>query len=284
MFKTLTLLAIIALTLAQQNYDCYPTSTADGNYYYVSFQKDLYKYSKHDLKLIQKKTYNVNLCAPATIRDGNLIFAGDNRNSNRNNIRAMDLAFLSTERGEAPYGDTPVGSGAQSQVVVIDNNIHTFVANNGSNYVSKRYYTSEEEEIVNLQSYSDLRGNVLVDPYVPDRVHVLTQSCMYRGCDALKYYRLQSKYNVFRGSAGVLLNNTFGSGCPVQPSGCGVPVLLSFRLSNDVANWVWSIATDDGYKVYLENYDAKCNTKKQVLLGESLAAAPRCTNWATPSN
>ncbi|KAL0486367.1 hypothetical protein AKO1_001989, partial [Acrasis kona] len=271
MFKTLALLSIIALALAQQTYDCYPTSAADGNYYYVSFQKDLYKYSKHDLKLVQKKTFSVNLCAPATIRDGILIFAGSNRNSDRSNIRAIDLALLSTESGAAPYTAALVGTSAQTQVAAIENSIYTFVPNNGSNYVSKRYYNEEQEVRVNLQSYSDTYGNIVVDPYVPNRLHAITQSCMYRGCDAYKYYRLESKYNLFRGSSGVRLNNTITSGCPVPPSGCGVPVLLSFQLSNDVANWVWSIATDQGYKVYIENYDAKCNTKKQVLLGGSLA-------------
>ncbi|KAL0476363.1 hypothetical protein AKO1_015441 [Acrasis kona] len=282
MYKVLTLLALVAMCFAQQTYDCYPTSANDASYIYVAFQKNLYKYSKHDLKLVQKKTYNVNLCAPLTIKDCTLVAAGSDQNTNRASIRTSDLSLISTQSGAAPYA--PNKYGVNGNNFVSDSNaIYQFQANNGSNYVIQKFGTNSNamSNRVNLATYRDSTGNVNTDNYISNRIHATSQTCQYRGCTNLHYYRLQE--SPLRGSAGVELNNTLSSGCPTVPSSCGVPVLLSFDISNDIAAWVWSIS-DNGYKVYVQNYDAKCNTKKQVSLGSSLAGSTRCASYVSPSN
>jgi hypothetical protein len=268
----LTVALIASLVFArQQEITSFPTGVVDTDNYYVVFQNNAYKYSLPNLNLVKSATYDVNLNQPGTLDSGLLTFATSNENSASTTIKASDLTVSSKQNTPAPAGDTPYYVFYANDCVTSGGDQYCWANNqitrkNGDNTVS----------VITIEGNGTKVGYFRADSSISGRLSLATQSCQYRGCSNLVYYRLDANPLAEVGT-GVELPNTGSSGCPVQPDQCAVPVILDFHILNDVATWTWSISNNGVYEVHVESYDASTGQFSHALLpanAPTLAPAP----------
>ncbi len=276
--KTILALAIIAITsVFAIDIGCYPSAVqSSSNQLYVSYNKNAYKYSLPDLNLKASKSYNQYVCGPATISSSNVRFAASQSNSNSTLVSGVDLSIVSQSNSAAPY--PPAFSNLC--VTVSGSNYCFDYSNNHASITKKNGNTVVESLVLPIAD----NGNYFItgDAAIAGRIHVATHSCQYRGCTQLQYYALATNpLRIIRGP--IALPHTVFSGCPVEPKGCAVDVLLSGTVSvrDDIVSYAWSISDNGDYKVSLVSYDARCNKFKNVRLGASLAVEARCSGAPT---
>jgi hypothetical protein len=273
MLKQVITLALF-VAAATCAYDCYPTGARDANNYYVAFEKNIYKYSLPTLAVSKHATEATNLCAPATYAGDLLTFATSQSNGAAVSLKSSDLSVASTSNSPAPYGDTPYYVAYQRPDVEVNGDKYAFASSGAANYITRTHNGVIVGNSIQLSDYNGTNAAYFrVDPYISGRLSLATNKCQYRGCTAQHYYRLNADPLSQVGKS-VELPNTGSAGCPVQPDGCAVPVLLDFHLVNDYATWVWSIKTETAFEVHVECYDARNDKFYSALFGAASTEVP----------
>ncbi len=281
--KTILLLAaccLTAYTYAQlPQVTCYPSSAQTAtDILFVGYEKSSYKYTIPDLSLQISKSYNQFICGPASFIDNTLTFAASQMNTNSTTLSVIDLSITGQSPNPAPF-NTPF---AVDCITVNDsefcfgnaNNVSSITRRTGGNIVE-----TLQLPIADTQAYL-----IYADPVVTGRIHVATHTCQYRGCSILQYYALSTSPSLSIARGPIALPHTVSSGCPVEPTGCGVDVLLSgtFNIKNDIVTYAWSISEDGEFKVTIVAYDARCDVLNSVRIGSTLQPIARCAA-ATPA-
>ncbi|KAL0484742.1 hypothetical protein AKO1_011638 [Acrasis kona] len=286
---SLILLSIIALIQAQTNdpIACYPTGVVNNATFYIFYSSNAYKYSIPTLNLEQNQTYNQLLCAPVSyFGNDTIVAAGDRANTNSTYISTDDLSIAGQNDTSAPYQYTfptqCISNGTDEWCYNL-NFTTTQVSITHTNYTDVIYLPINATNVVvwNFDSTNSNETNTIA--------YIATTTSAYRSSSDYTIYQVDlTNSSIVAGP--IALNYTRSSGCPVQPSGCGVPVLLYFNADYNAAVYIWSIAEGGfqneqfNFTVTVESYDFKCGNYYSVRLGESSNYTYSLVNGTCPGN
>jgi hypothetical protein len=112
-----------------------------------------------------------------------------------------------------------------------------------------------------IASSSDSYNLLLIDPYVPNTLHVTTWPC-FRGCSDQVYTKLTIEdLNIVSGPT--TLSHSAISGCPVAPTGCAVFDIQFITASNDYL--IYGYRYDQNLTYYVSALNTRCNSAPIAL-------------------
>jgi len=274
--NTLTIWVVFVVLLGlsqlseQVNITCYPCAVPANKQLFVSFEEAAYRYSLPTLTLQRSNTnYTHPLCCPGTYLRRRLIFAAGPDNLNSTVIDPSSLAVSSELEGPAP----PSAPRSWSQCANSTQYSICFGVENSAGYVERRRVCAKTGRVsvqrIPLKKNDTVSNFIKFDAYVPNHVHLTTQSCFYRGCTNQSYYQISVEpFQVLQGPVDLPQTGSFG--CPVPPENCAVPVLLWLDVFHDVATWIWSIApSSEAFQITLQSYDVVSRSFSSAILGKS---------------
>lgn len=276
----LTIWAVLVVLLGltqlseQVNITCYPCAVPANKLLYVSFEEAAYRYSLPKLALQRSRTnYSHPLCCPGTFLRRRLIFAAGPANLNSSLIDPNSLAVSMELARPAP----PSPPRSWSQCANSTQYSICFGVANSTGYVERRrifpHPTTKPGRVavrrIPLKKNDTVSNFIKFDAYVPNHVHLTTQSCRYRGCTNQSYYQISVEpFRILQGPVDLPQTGSFG--CPVPPENCAAPVLLWLDVFHDVVTWMWSIApTPDVFRITLQSYDVASRAFSSAILGKS---------------
>jgi len=252
-------LFLLFVGVQSNNNTFYPVAIAANNHEYVAFGSYLFVFDFEGLNLTQSQNYSQNIISyPPISFDNSTLHLGDGL---QGSYEIDDETLELTQRADrvAPEGQPIAGSLGflQSQYCVQDANNSSFCFQAGNPATITKTDVEGVNTTVTLGNYTSSRFLKVEED--SGLLHLTAEVILGRGGLDMDYwtFNLTGDFQIKTGP--VTLNNTYISGCPVAPRGCGVAVLMYMDVYNGTVVYLWTIANSEtfAYEIHLVTYNAE---------------------------
>jgi hypothetical protein len=170
--------------------------------------------------LVNSQWFPTNMCG---VSNGVNVFV--NRDGDHYKLRLRDLKPLNNLN----HFPNITCSGGGYTNCPVDNHGNTYCYTSGQ--IQKKNRRGDVVATVNIAASNYAYNLLLIDPYVPNTLHITTWGCM-RGCTNQVYNKIDmDDLSIVAGP--ITLPNSAISGCPVEPTGCAVFDIQFTTAAND---------------------------------------------------